>query len=91
MEVRHTEAKKIPANWMRVSATKSVIRYHTPEVKQKIAERDRHTESLAIGKSGSTKTSPCLGFTNRARGGKGLARLSRGMQPALRYIPGRDE
>ncbi|KAG8884457.1 Mismatch repair protein msh3 [Tulasnella sp. 331] len=46
IEVRHTEAKKIPIEWMRVSSTKAVLRYHTPTVKKKLAEREQQRETL---------------------------------------------
>ncbi|KAF2109126.1 DNA mismatch repair protein MSH3 [Lophiotrema nucula] len=41
------EERKIPASWQRISATKAVGRYHTPEVKKMMQERDQHKESLA--------------------------------------------
>ncbi|KAF2263638.1 DNA mismatch repair protein-like protein msh3 [Lojkania enalia] len=41
------EEKRIPASWERRSATQAVGRYHTPEVKKMLQERDQHKESLA--------------------------------------------
>ncbi|KAF2749987.1 DNA mismatch repair protein MSH3 [Sporormia fimetaria CBS 119925] len=41
------EEKKVPASWQQISATKAVARFHTPEVKKMIQERDQHKESLA--------------------------------------------
>ncbi|KAG8992221.1 Mismatch repair protein msh3 [Tulasnella sp. JGI-2019a] len=49
IEVRHAESKKIPVEWMRVSSTKAVLRYHTPLVKKKLAEREQQRETLAQG------------------------------------------
>ncbi|KAF1998009.1 DNA mismatch repair protein MSH3 [Amniculicola lignicola CBS 123094] len=41
------EEKKVPASWAQISATKTVARFHTPEVKKMLQERDQHKESLA--------------------------------------------
>jgi DNA mismatch repair protein MSH3 len=41
------EEKKVPASWQQVSATKTTLRFHTPEVKRMIQERDQYKESLA--------------------------------------------
>ncbi|KAF2133939.1 DNA mismatch repair protein MSH3 [Dothidotthia symphoricarpi CBS 119687] len=41
------EEKKVPASWQQVSATKATLRFHTPEVKRMLQERDQHKESLA--------------------------------------------
>lgn len=41
------EEKKVPASWQQISATKSTLRFHTPEVKRMIQERDQYKESLA--------------------------------------------
>ncbi|KAH7401823.1 DNA mismatch repair protein MSH3 [Phaeosphaeria sp. MPI-PUGE-AT-0046c] len=41
------EEKKVPASWQQVSATKSTLRFHTPEVKRMLQERDQYKESLA--------------------------------------------
>jgi len=48
IEIRKTDTKIVPANWMRVSGTKSVTRYHTPEVKKKLEELAQHKEQLVI-------------------------------------------
>ncbi|KAF2737863.1 DNA mismatch repair protein MSH3 [Polyplosphaeria fusca] len=47
VKTKSAEEKKIPASWQRISATKAVGRYHTPEVKKMLQERDQHKESLA--------------------------------------------
>lgn len=41
------EEKKVPASWQQVSATKAILRFHTPEVKRMLQERDQYKESLA--------------------------------------------
>jgi DNA mismatch repair protein MSH3 len=41
------EEKKVPASWQQVSATKATLRFHTPEVKRMLQERDQYKESLA--------------------------------------------
>lgn len=44
---KSAEEKKVPASWQQISATKAVARFHTPEVKRMLRERDQHKESLA--------------------------------------------
>ncbi|KAJ4370640.1 Mismatch repair protein msh3 [Neocucurbitaria cava] len=44
---RSIEEKKVPASWQQISATKSTLRFHTPEVKRMLQERDQYKESLA--------------------------------------------
>lgn len=39
--------KRVPASWIKVSGTKKVSRFHTPEVIQLIRQRDQHKEALA--------------------------------------------
>jgi DNA mismatch repair protein MSH3 len=39
--------KRVPASWIKVSGTKRVSRFHTPEVVQLIRERDQQKEALA--------------------------------------------
>lgn len=39
--------KKVPASWRKISGTKKVSRFHTPEVVRYLRERDQHKESLA--------------------------------------------
>ncbi|PYH43375.1 mismatch repair protein MSH3 [Aspergillus saccharolyticus JOP 1030-1] len=39
--------KKVPASWAKISGTKKVSRFHTPEVIQLIRQRDQHKEALA--------------------------------------------
>lgn len=41
------QEKKVPASWQQISATKAVARFHTPDVKRMLQERDRYKESLA--------------------------------------------
>jgi len=44
---KSTEEKKVPASWQQISATKFTLRFHTPEVKRMLQERDQYKESLA--------------------------------------------
>lgn len=39
--------KRVPASWVKVSGTKKVSRFHTPEVIQLIRQRDQYKEALA--------------------------------------------
>ena len=39
--------KKVPASWVKVSGTKKISRFHTPEVIQFIRQRDQYKEALA--------------------------------------------
>ncbi|KAL9597411.1 MAG: hypothetical protein Q9219_005164 [cf. Caloplaca sp. 3 TL-2023] len=47
IEVDNSILKKVPASWIKVSGTKKVSRFHTPEVVRLIRERDQHKEALA--------------------------------------------
>ncbi|KAI5804205.1 muts domain V-domain-containing protein [Peziza echinospora] len=49
VEVENTKEalKLVPASWMKISGTKKVSRFHTPEVVKLMAERDQLKESLA--------------------------------------------
>ena len=47
IEVDNTLLKNVPASWAKVSGTKKVSRFHTPEVVRLIRERDQHKEALA--------------------------------------------
>ncbi|CCF50824.1 hypothetical protein NDA10_001462 [Ustilago hordei] len=46
VEVRVADAKKVPAEWLRVSATKSMVRFHTPQVLQMVKRRGQWKETL---------------------------------------------
>ncbi|KAK0539481.1 Mismatch repair protein msh3 [Tilletia horrida] len=46
IEVRTADATKVPADWLRISATKSMVRFHTPQVRSLLRERDQHMEML---------------------------------------------
>lgn len=37
----------MPAKWAKIQSTKSVVRFHTPEVLRITRERDQHKETLA--------------------------------------------
>ncbi|KAI3069951.1 hypothetical protein CBS147343_5975 [Aspergillus niger] len=49
IEVENSSAsiKRVPASWVKVSGTKKVSRFHTPEVIQLMRQRDQHKEALA--------------------------------------------
>ena len=47
IEVDNTQLKNVPASWAKISGTKKLSRFHTPEVIKLIRERDQHKESLA--------------------------------------------
>lgn len=47
IEVSNTDLKHVPASWVKISGTKKLSRFHTPEVVRLITERDQHKESLA--------------------------------------------
>lgn len=41
------QEKRVPASWQQISSTKAVMRFHTPEVKRMLQQRDQYKESLA--------------------------------------------
>ncbi|KAF5027666.1 hypothetical protein F66182_227 [Fusarium sp. NRRL 66182] len=47
IEVPNTDIKHVPASWSKISGTKKLSRFHTPEVLRSITERDQHREALA--------------------------------------------
>ena len=47
IEVDNSLTKRVPACWTKISGTKKLSRYHTPEVVRLIRERDQHKEALA--------------------------------------------
>ena len=47
IEVPNTDLKHVPASWAKISGTKKVSRFHTPEVMRLMNERDQHKEALA--------------------------------------------
>ncbi|SLM33927.1 dna mismatch repair protein msh3 [Lasallia pustulata] len=47
IEMDNTQLKNVPASWAKISGTKKVSRFHTPEVVRFIRERDQHKEALA--------------------------------------------
>ncbi|EAW11861.1 mismatch repair protein MSH3 [Aspergillus clavatus NRRL 1] len=49
IEVENTSnaIKRVPASWVKVSGTKKLSRFHTPEVIQLLRQRDQHKEALA--------------------------------------------
>jgi len=47
IEVPNTDLKYVPASWVKISGTKKLSRFHTPEVIRLMNERDQHKEALA--------------------------------------------
>ncbi|KAF2178565.1 DNA mismatch repair protein MSH3 [Zopfia rhizophila CBS 207.26] len=47
IEVKNNNLKNVPASWTKISGTKALSRFHTPEVVKMLRERDQHKESLA--------------------------------------------
>jgi DNA mismatch repair protein MSH3 len=47
IEVSNTDLKKVPASWTKISGTKKLSRFHTPDVVRLLRERDQHKESLS--------------------------------------------
>ena len=47
IEVENSQLKNVPASWAKISGTKKVSRFHTPEVIKLIRARDQHKEALA--------------------------------------------
>ena len=47
VEVENTQLKNVPASWAKISGTKKLSRFHTPEVVRLLRERDQHKEALA--------------------------------------------
>lgn len=48
IEVRNSEVAKVPKNWIKVSGTKAVSRFHSPQIVKLIQEREQQKESLGI-------------------------------------------
>ncbi|KAK7747739.1 Mismatch repair protein msh3 [Diatrype stigma] len=47
IEVPNADLKRVPASWAKISGTKKLSRFHTPEVVRLLAERDQHKEALS--------------------------------------------
>ncbi len=47
IEVPNSDLKHVPASWTKISGTKKVSRFHTPDVIRMLRERDQHKESLS--------------------------------------------
>ena len=47
LEIDNAQLRNVPASWAKISGTKKVSRFHTPEVIRLIRERDQHKEALA--------------------------------------------
>ncbi|KAK6357459.1 Mismatch repair protein msh3 [Orbilia javanica] len=47
VEIENSGIKNVPASWVKISGTKKVSRFHTPEVLRLLRERDQRKETLA--------------------------------------------
>ena len=47
IEIDNAQIRNVPASWTKISGTKKLSRFHTPEVVRLIRERDQHKEALA--------------------------------------------
>ncbi|KAE8211203.1 hypothetical protein CF319_g9353 [Tilletia indica] len=47
IEVRVADAAKVPADWLWISATKSMVPFHTPQARGLLQEREQHMDLLA--------------------------------------------
>ncbi|EPS42260.1 hypothetical protein H072_3804 [Dactylellina haptotyla CBS 200.50] len=47
IEIDNASIKNVPASWVKISGTKKVSRFHTPEVLKFLRERDQRKETLA--------------------------------------------
>ncbi|KAG0296612.1 Mismatch repair protein msh3 [Linnemannia gamsii] len=48
VEVKNKDTAKVPKNWVKISGTKQVSRFHTPEVTQLMASKAQNQERLAM-------------------------------------------
>lgn len=48
LEVVNTKSKKVPNDWVKISNTKAVSRYHDKHVIQQLKEREQHRELLTL-------------------------------------------
>ena len=46
--MKNADVAKIPKNWIKVSGTKSVSRFHSPQIVKLLQEREQQKESLAM-------------------------------------------
>ncbi|RKF55639.1 DNA mismatch repair protein msh3 [Golovinomyces cichoracearum] len=46
-EIFNSDLKHVPASWIKISGTKKISRFHSPEVICLLRERDQHKESLS--------------------------------------------
>ncbi|EED18672.1 DNA mismatch repair protein Msh3 [Talaromyces stipitatus ATCC 10500] len=47
VENNSAQIKRVPASWVKISGTKKLSRFHTPDVVQLMRQRDQHKEALA--------------------------------------------
>ncbi|KAJ2374319.1 Mismatch repair protein msh3, partial [Coemansia sp. RSA 2611] len=46
IDIKNSQAKNVPTDWVKISSTKTNVRFHTPFIAEKLAERERCRESL---------------------------------------------
>ncbi|KAJ1818882.1 Mismatch repair protein msh3 [Coemansia sp. RSA 2675] len=46
IDIKNSQAKNVPTDWVKISSTKTNVRFHTPFIVEKLAERERCRESL---------------------------------------------
>ncbi|KAI9885647.1 MAG: Mismatch repair protein msh3 [Watsoniomyces obsoletus] len=59
IEIENSHLKNVPASWTKISGTKKVSRFHSPEVTRLIRERDQHKEALAAACDAAYSTLLC--------------------------------
>lgn len=48
VEVKNADVAKVPKNWIKISGTKTVSRFHSPQIVKLLQEREQRKESLGI-------------------------------------------
>jgi len=48
VELRNTDVARVPKNWVKMSGTKTVSRFHSPQITKFLQEREQQKESLAV-------------------------------------------
>ena len=48
IEVRNADVAKVPKNWIKISGTKAVSRFHSPQIVKLIQEREQRKNLLEL-------------------------------------------
>ena len=48
VEVRNADVARVPKNWVKMSGTKAVSRFHSPQITKLLQEREQQKESLGV-------------------------------------------